>query len=336
MSELKITWHDWLSVFATGLLFSAFLSMLGYYLLKMDLYEGGIFGIALGFFIALYSLIFVTSMNRYLLPNIPKAAWNLTAAAFSFASGFLGTISTYLLFLILPISTVELFHTHPIQSASIIGILTYLMGALMYRFVKARNEKEESEYLFVQSRLRSLETQLNPHFLFNALNSLTELIHQNPQQAEEAVVKLSHFLRNTMREHPLITLHEELRNVRGYIELENIRFSNLHLFVESDPSTLSMMVPKFSIQLLCENAIKHGFSTSDGEFSIRVHAAFDTDLQIRVSNNGKAITNPAFGIGLSNLQERLTHLCGGKLSLESSYPVVYLITLKECHENINR
>ena len=139
-----------------------------------------------------------------------------------------------------------------------------------------------------------------------------------------------------MCEHPLISLHEELRNVRDYIELENIRFSNLQLFVESDPATLSMMVPKFSIQLLCENAIKHGFSTSDGDFAIHVDATFETDLHIRVSNNGKAITNPAFGIGPSNLQERLTHLCGGKLSLESFEPVIYLITLKECHENVNR
>lgn len=336
MSELKITWNDWLSVFVTGVLFSGFLSMLGYYLLGMGLYEGGIFGVVLGFFITLYSFIFVTSMNRYILPNIPKIGWNLTAAVFSFASGFFGTISTYILFIFLPISTVSLFHTHPIQSGSIIGILTYLMGALMYRFVKARNEKEDSERLFVQSRLRSLETQLNPHFLFNALNSLTELIHQNPNKAEEAVVKLSHFLRNTMSEHPLISLSEELRNVREYIELERIRFANLILIIEAPSETLTLSVPKFSIQLLAENAIKHGFENSMENFTITITATFENKLHIRVANNGKAITSDTFGIGLSNLQERLTYLCRGKLSLESANPVTYLITLKGCYENLDR
>jgi two-component system LytT family sensor kinase len=336
MSELKITWRDWLSVFFTGVLFSAFLSMLGYYLLSLEVLNGAVFGVLLGFFIALYSLIFVSGMNRYLLPRISKRYWNATAAIFSFASGFLGTFSTYFIITFFDIPTVELFHTHPFQSASIIGILTYLMGSLMYRFVKARNEKEENEYLFIQSRLRSLETQLNPHFLFNALNSLTELIHQNPQRAEEAVVKLSHFLRNTMREHPLITLSEELRNVRDYIELENIRFSHLSLLIDAAPKTLSMMVPKFSIQLLAENAIKHGFETTEKNFIITITATFESALEIHVENNGKAILNPSFGIGLSNLQERLTHLCHGNLSLESNKPVIYLITLKDCHENFNR
>lgn len=336
MNELKITWSDWFSVLSTGVVFSAFLSMLGYYLLSMSLYEGGLFGVVLGFFITLFSLVFVTSMNRFLLPKIGKIWWNTTAAVFSFAAGFFATLSTHVVFAFFPISTVELFHTHPLQSASIIGILTYLMGSLMYRFVKARNEKEDNERLFIQSRLRSLETQLNPHFLFNALNSLTELIHQNPQKAEEAVVKLSHFLRNTMGEHPLITLSEELRNVRDYIELESIRFRGLSLIIEAEPQTLNIMIPKFSIQLLAENAIKHGFDSSREDFSIRIVSIFDARLEIRVSNNGKPISSAGFGIGLSNLQERLTHLCSGKLELESVSPITYKITLKGCNENIDR
>lgn len=336
MYELKITWRDWLSVLVTGVSFSAFLSILGYHLLKLPLFDGGVFGIVLGFYITLYSLLFVTFMNRELLPKLPKWYWNPIAAVFSFFAGFLGTVSTYVSLIFTPVFQVELFAHHPIQSASLIGILTYLIGALMYRVVKSRNEKEESERLFIQSRLRSLETQLNPHFLFNALNSLSELIHQNPQKAEETVVKLSHFLRNTMGEDPLITLAEELRNVQDYIDLESVRFPQLTLDIISEEKTLSYLVPKFSIQLLCENAIKHGFNTTGKEFRIVIEASFTHHLVLRVSNNGKPITSPAFGIGLSNLQERLKHLCNGKLEIYSRDPVIYTITLKGCHENFNR
>lgn len=337
MNELKITWRDWISVFITGTLFSAFLSMLAYYLLRMGLIEGFLFGVVLGFFIALYSLGFVTSMNRYLLPNLPKSTWNTIAAFFSFLSGFLGTLSTHALFLVLPIPTVELFQAHPVSSSSIIGVLSYLMGALMYRFVKARNEKEEKEQLFIQSRLRSLETQLNPHFLFNALNSLSELVHQNPAKAEEAIVKLSHFLRNTMGEKTLISLAEEIQNVKDYIDLETLRFPSLRLITEISTDTLTRKVPKFSIQLLVENAIKHGFDPSLESFEISIHASLDSLLTLRVSNNGKAVDSKRFGIGLSNLQERVAFLCGGDLTLESAHtPVIYQITLKGCHENTDR
>jgi two-component system, LytTR family, sensor kinase len=336
MNELTITRRDWLGVFATGTLFSAFLSMLAYYLLGMGVIEGGLFGVVLGFFIALYSLVFITAMNRYLLPRLTRALWNPIALVFSFLSGFLGTMSTYVVLVFLPLPTVELFRTDPLSSASIIGALTYLMGSLMYRLVKTRNEKEEKEALFVQSRLRSLETQLNPHFLFNALNSLSELVHQNPAKAEEMIVKLSHFLRNTMGEKALIPLSEELRNVRDYIELESLRFSTIALQIDADEGSLNTLVPKFSIQLLCENAIKHGFRGGTGAFIISIRATRGEELSLRVSNNGAPITREAFGIGLSNLQERLSHLCGGALRLESNDPITYLITLKVCHENINR
>jgi len=337
MNELQITRNDWLSVLLTGVLFSAFLSILGYYLLGLGLMYGGGFGVTLGFFITLFSLIFVTTMNRFLLPNVSKPWWNSIAAVFSFLSGFLGTLSTYALLRLTPIPLVELFETHPYQSASLIGVLTYLIGALIYRFVKTRNEKEHIDRLFVQSRVSSLETQLNPHFLFNALNSLAELIHQDPYKAEEAVLKISTFLRNTMGERPLITLEEELRNVRDYIDLENIRFNGaITLDTQIQTDALKRPIPKFSIQLLCENAIKHGMKKSTEPFCITIEATQQKILRIQVSNNGKEITSPAFGIGLSNLQERLKHLCHGKLEIAQLSTPTYLITLKDCHEHIDR
>lgn len=335
--ELKITWRDWVSILIIGILFSSFLSVFGYYLLGLEPLHGGVFGLGLGFFIPFFSLLFITSMNHYLLPNVSKKWWNSIAAVFSFLSGFLGTVTTLLIVAFLPITTIELFSSHPVQSAGVIGFLTYLIGSLIYRFVKTRNEKEHIDTLFVQSRIRSLETQLNPHFLFNALNSLAELIHQDPIKAETAVLKISAFLRNTMGEKPLISLGEELKNVQDYIDLENMRFNEaIHLYIQADESALKRFIPKFSIQLLCENAIKHGMKNSSEPFTITIGLQYTKMLHIRVSNNGRPIEKTAFGIGLSNLQERLTHLCDGELHIENLEPPTYLISLKDCHEHTDR
>lgn len=335
--ELKITSYDWLGVLIIGVSFSTLLSFSGYYLLKLPPLNGALFGLGLGFFITTFSLTFITFMNRYLLPNMAKKWWNTTAAFFSFLAGFLGTISTYYAFQYSEIAIIELFAIHPFQSASIIGLLTYLIGALIYRFVKTRNEKDHVDTLFTQSRVNSLETQLNPHFLHNALNSLAELIHQDPIKAEAAVIKISTFLRNTMLEAPLITLEQEIQNASDYIELENIRFNGkIQLDTENDEAIKNTLVPKFSIQLLCENAIKHGMINITHPFKITLRSFRDNGIHIEVANNGTEITSTAFGIGLSNLQERLEHLCQGKVILTHLNPPTYTITLKEMYEFSNR
>ena len=335
--ELRITRDDWFSVFLIGISFSTLLSMLSYYILRLSLSDGVLFGVFLGFFITLFSMLFITTMNRYLLPKLPKLWWNFIAAIFSFLSGFLGTLCTYVLLIYNDITTAALVQEHPFISSAIIGFLTYLIGALIYRFVKTRNEKEHIDQLFIESRVRSLETQLNPHFLYNALNSLAELIHQDPQRAEDTVLKISTFLRNTMSETPMIPLKEELHNASDYVELENIRYDgNITLIIESDFTVQNVLVPKFSIQLLCENAIKHGMIDTKTPFTITIQCFKNETVSLKVSNNGKAITKSTFGIGLTNLQERLQYLVEGQITITSYDPPTYLITLKEHYENSTR
>lgn len=320
--ELEIRRSDWLSVLVIGTLFSTLLAWFGSYLLQLDSLNVTLFGLCLGLLTTTYSLLFVSGMNRYLLPKITPIWWNTIAAFFLFLSGFLGTVTTHYLFKNTAIQTISLFDLHPYHSAALIGILTYLIGALMYRVVKTRNQKEHSETLFVHSRLNSLETQPNPHFLFNALNSLTELIHQDPDKAEAMVLTLSTFLRNTMKEKALIALNEELQNVRDYIDLENIRFNGaIGLTVENPNTGIRHLIPKFSIQLLCENGIKHGMKNSTKPFKIRIAIAHhENTLFVTVSNNGAPVTHTPFGIGLSNLQERLRHLCSGEATLTHLNP----------------
>lgn len=331
--ELRIKAVDWLYILLIGIVFAMLLSSLGYVLLGLEWIQGAYFGAILGFSITFSSLIFITYMNQSILPKISKVFWLPLAMFFSFLSGFLGTLLSTASAEKFTIELIPLFQTHHIEIAVAVGILTYIVGALLYRFVKMRNEKEVVDHHYVQSRLRSLETQLNPHFLFNALNSIAELIHQDPNKAETAILKVSTFLRNTMDEQALIPLSDEIRNVRDYIELENIRFSGrIHMFIgETMPK---VKVPKFSIQLLVENAIKHGFIDKE---VLKISLSYDkAQNTLRVQNNGKPIRKTSFGTGLTNLAQRLKLLCKGKIEITDKETPTFTIYLGDCYENTDR
>jgi two-component system LytT family sensor kinase len=331
--ELRIKAVDWLYILLIGIVFAMLLSSLGYVLLGLEWIQGAYFGGMLGFSITFFSLLFITFMNQIILPKIPKVFWLPLAVLFSFFSGFLGTLLSTVAADLLHIDLITLFKTHYIEIAVAIGILTYVVGALLYRFVKMRNEKEEVDHQYVQSRLRSLETQLNPHFLFNALNSIAELIHQDPNKAETAVLKVSTFLRNTMDEKALIPLSDELRNVRDYIELENIRFSG-RIQMNIDNTMPKIKVPKFSIQLLVENAIKHGFIEKE---NLKISLFYDKiQHSLIVQNNGKSLKNTNFGTGLTNLAQRLKLLCKGKIEITEIETPTFTIYLGDCYENSDR
>jgi len=331
--ELRIKAVDWLYILLIGIVFAMLLSSLGYVLLDLEWIQGAYFGAILGFSITFFSLLFITYMNQMILPKISKVFWLPLAIFFSFLSGFLGTLLSTVSAGLLHIDLIPLFQTHNIQIAIAVGVLTYIVGALLYRFVKMRNEKEEVDHHYVQSRLRSLETQLNPHFLFNALNSIAELIHQDPNKAETAVLKVSTFLRNTMDEKALIPLSDELRNVRDYIELENMRFSG-RIHMDIGDAMPRVEVPKFSIQLLVENAIKHGFKDKE---VLNISLMYDkANNSLVIQNNGKSMKNTHFGTGLTNLAQRLKLLCKGRIEITDKERPAFTIYLGDCNENSYR
>lgn len=333
--ELYIRVKDWIIILFMGLFISCVLSSLIYFLMDLNVLHGLIFGLILGMSISMLAMFFISLLNNYILPIVEKNYWLVLAIIFSFFSGFFGTNITMLLSLFLDIDVIEKLEINLISFSFLIGILTYFVGAMMYAMVKMANLKEHNEQKLLQSRLKSLETQLNPHFLFNSLNSLAELIHSDTQKSENLIIKLSQFLRNTMEEKPLLSLAKEIQNVKEYIDIENIRFEDkIALNIEYDKELETICIPKFSIQLLVENAIKHGFILSEGiDINIKV---FKTDtLEIIVSNNGKEIIQKKFGIGLKNLQERLKILCAGKLEiLDLKYPT-YKISIGKYDENIS-
>ena len=331
---LHIKTKDWLYILLIGIVFGMFLSALGYGLFQFSLLDGAIFGIILGFSITLFSLIFISNMNKKILPSLKEIYWLPLSILFSFLSGFLGTYVGVFLAQAIHVELIPAFESELIFVSIAIGILTYIVGALLYRFVKMRNQKDVIDNEYLQSRLRSLETQLNPHFLFNALNSIAELIHHNPQKAELAVLKVSSFLRNTMNETALLSLQDEINNVKDYVELENIRFSQkiqLHL----QGKYPQWKIPKFSLQLIVENAIKHGFIHTNDTLNIWI--SFDENQRkVIISNDGKRMETNKFGIGLNNLKQRVELLCNGRVEVDKKKDeVTFYISLGECSENIN-
>ncbi len=179
-----------------------------------------------------------------------------------------------------------------------------------------RNEArlEEKERLLLQARLESLASQINPHFLFNTLNSVSSLIRVNPEQARAMVLRLSRIMRGRLRSQDHFTpLREELAFVDDYLSIELVRFGEkLRVVREIDPATLDLPVPSMLLQPLVENCIKHGISgkVAGGAITLRTRRGAGR-LTIEVTDDGVGIPEGELaavfskGIGVSNVKERL-------------------------------
>jgi two-component system LytT family sensor kinase len=179
-----------------------------------------------------------------------------------------------------------------------------------------RNEAklEEQERLLMQARLDALASQINPHFLFNTLNSVSTLIRINPEQARAMVMRLSRILRRRLRnqEH-FAPLRDELDFVDDYLSIELVRFGDkLKVVKHIDPATLDMLVPSMLLQPLIENSIKHGLSGKIDGGTVTIRTSFGNGkLSVAVEDDGVGISEAELaqiftrGIGVSNVKERL-------------------------------
>ena len=185
----------------------------------------------------------------------------------------------------------------------------------------SRYEKllEQQQLRLNEARLSALSSQINPHFLFNTLNSVASLIRQDPEQARQVVYKLSKILRRLLRkQNDLVTLREELSFIDDYLAIEMVRFGDkLHFEKDVDAACLDMLVPSMLLQPLVENSIRHGLASKVSGGTILVRGArVAKRLQITVEDNGVGIPEAKLarlfenGIGVSNVNERLKVLYG--------------------------
>lgn len=190
-------------------------------------------------------------------------------------------------------------------------------------FEKSRNEEIKNlrwEAMKSEIELNNLKSQLNPHFMFNSMNSIRALIDENPKLAKEAVTKLSNILRSTlmMGKKRLVTVEDELNVIYDYLKLEGIRYEErLRVIYNVDQASYPCLIPPLMVQTLVENAIKHGISklTTGGELEIEIKPV-DDYLLIRIMNSGNytgSIENST-GIGINNTVQRLELLFGKQAS----------------------
>jgi two-component system sensor histidine kinase AlgZ len=173
-----------------------------------------------------------------------------------------------------------------------------------------------------EARLASLEARLHPHFLFNTLNSIASLIHEDPRLAEDTVERLATLLRFTLdaSENRLVDLALETRVVTDYLEIERARFGERLQFELHVPSEFaSVLVPPLALQTLVENAVKHAVARQPAGAAITLTARLDGDsLEIRVEDDGPGFESDSLppGHGLVNLRDRLHGIYGHLGTLE--------------------
>jgi two-component system LytT family sensor kinase len=201
----------------------------------------------------------------------------------------------------------------------VVGIALKVWNALRIEL-----KLEEQKRLLLEARLDALQRQINPHFLFNTLNSIASLVRVKPELAREMTVKLANILRALLKDHDTyVPLREELNFTDDYLDIEVVRFGAEKLRVEKeiDPRTLEVLVPSILLQPLIENSIKHGLEPriNGGTVTLRSHLNGDR-VTIEVADDGVGMGNRqasnlrsnGAGIGMKNVQERLEVLFGNQ------------------------
>jgi len=239
-------------------------------------------------------------------------AYLISLAFFSHKGMVNGTWVDY--FRSLPYFYRNYFHTNLIFMWALLGSLH---GHRLYQKFRAREvEAARLEARFAEAQNLALRMQLQPHFLFNTLNSISSLIHGNPEGADRMIGRLGDFLRMTLDASPeqLVPLRKELAFIEAYLAIERVRFQDrLQVRVEIPLELMGARVPNFILQPLVENALKHGLSGRSQGGTLIVRARKDSEfLVLEVQDDGEGFVAGREGLGLSNVRARLGLLYKGR------------------------
>ncbi len=216
------------------------------------------------------------------------------------------------------------------QLLLIIGILEYLLAVALFYVLQAQEESREAQQRVMEAHvlardaeLRALKAQVNPHFLFNSLHSISALTNSDPKRAREMCIALADFLRATLGlgEKELIPLQEELSLIHSFLAVEKIRFGNrLKMEEKIDDQVLNCMVPPLILQPLVENAVAHGIANLTEGGWIRLHAGYATDsnsvaIDLENTFDPEAPARRKSGVGLMNVRRRLDTRYGKSASV---------------------
>jgi two-component system, LytTR family, sensor kinase len=272
--------------------------------------------------------------------NIPKAivklvkkaqlSWEMTPLTTCVALE-LGRVA-----LVLATKPKWLFVIHPhwdwwLTLAVIATLMSVAAPLKIWNNTRIEMNLERHQQLLLKARMDALSRQINPHFLFNTLNTVTALIRFDPDSARGVVLKLSNILRRLLRKHEtFVPLWEELRFIDDYLDIEVARFGkeNLDIVKQIDDAALQALVPSMLLQPIVENCLKHGLAPKLGGGKIELRTSHtESRLRIEIEDNGVGISEEKMpyvyveGIGLSNVRERLKVLYGTDFQLDiKSHP----------------
>ena len=267
--------------------------------------------------------------------NIPRSIWNLVRhAKFNWAMLPLGACALF------EFAHVELARAVPSRwlfaftTSNWALLLLVILSAVMsvavpikiWNNTRTEMNLEQNQQLLLRARMDALTSQINPHFLFNTLNTVSALIRSDQDMARVVVLKLSNILRRLLRKHEtFVPLRDEIGFIDDYLDIEVARFGpdKLQIFKEIDEQSLDTFVPSMLLQPMIENAIKHGLAPKleGGQIHLRTRRN-DGRLLIEVEDNGLGIpedrlgTVYAEGIGISNVHERLRLLYGDQFRMD--------------------
>lgn len=265
---------------------------------------------------------------RYpLLDGAWKTRWPLYAAAvipFGFAATTTTYVSRLVIFWLLGKGVYDYGHM-PVRYLMELSLQALLFTCVVgvFSYAEHRRRAQALERDLARAQLEALRLQIQPHFLFNALNVISGIVYEDPRAADRMIGRLSEFLRHvldTSQSHE-VPLEEELRLLELYLDVMRARFEdNLACEVKTEANIAATPVPQLILQPVVENAIRHGADPGTGRVTIAVSAGQENGhLLLTVENRiGAPEPAPGFGVGLTNIQRRLQNLYGerGSLAIE--------------------
>ncbi len=288
------------------------------------------------------SLLLLFALNTILFPfNKPTAHIKIKTLILSFmlswvVSSLFGKGFFYLhQALGLPAVNATVHHyLHPFRDIIMGGLVTlscYIIHLITrQQLVNAENLQLQSEN--IRNQYEALKNQLNPHMLFNSLNTLGSLVRENQDRAQDYIQELSKVLRYTLQsnEGQLVTLHDEMQFVYAYIFLLKMRFEdNLIFDIQIDSKYNSYHLPPMAIQMLTENAVKHNEISSRKPLTIIIKTLSDGCICVSNKLQPKINSNPGMGVGLANLDKRYQLLLQKNIIIKRNTDFSVIVPLNE-------
>jgi hypothetical protein len=274
----------------------------------------------IGFQIALTYWLIMTAIYAYVFQNSPEDLANKKSSVkFQIVTGIpIMLFGIWWSSLVEPYISGEHFLLEGWTTGILIGGVTFSIMVLYFAYKRTAEHNLKLKVESAESNLNVLKNQMQPHFLFNSLNSLSELIESDKAEASVMVQKLSDLYRQILEnsKNPLATLASEITIIEKYLELEKLRFGErLRYNIVSPDNSDEIFIPSLTLQTLVENAIKHGISQAveGGEVVVSVEGT-ESGYQVRIMNTGTAKQRKSSkpGTGIENTKSRLNLLYGDR------------------------